>query len=244
MKIFDNPLIVKFMQENDLTTNDLMGFIGEIKLYLSNPDAYSIVWNGMVEITTNKIEINPGIAYLEEEVFSSAISINDVDYRQNTLKGQALTKMIKQDTGFYLFGNNGIGKTFLCVAFANHYYEKNSEKTLFVFWPDFIEKTKRFNQNNAHYINKVKYAKRLIIDDLGQESISQWSRDDILNSIIAFRLEKGLYTIVTSNYTKQELLGLYSIKANESKKAKAIVNKLNALAPDLMIDGRDLRKKW
>ncbi len=243
MKIFDNPLVIKFMTDNNLKTNDLMGFIGEIKLYLSAPNLYSIVWNGMVEITTKKVEINPGIMYLEEEVFSSVISISDVDYRQNSLKSQALTKMIKSEKGFYLFGNNGIGKTFLCIAFANHFYEKEGEKTLFVFWPDFIEKTKRFNQNNAHYINKVKYAKRLIIDDLGQESISQWSRDDILNSIIAFRLERGLYTVVTSNYTKHELLGLYSIKANESKKAKAIVNKLNALAPDLMIDGHDLRSK-
>ncbi len=243
MKIFTNPQIVEFMHDNNLQESDLMGYIGEVKLFLSNPEAYSLKWDGMVEITTKKIEINPGLLYLEEEVFSSEISINDVDYRQNTLKGQALTKMLKHDSGFYLFGNNGIGKTFLCVAFANHYFEKKQEKTLFVFWPDFIEKTKRFNQNNAHYINKVKYANRLIIDDLGQESISQWSRDDILNSIVAFRLEKGLYTIITSNYTKQELLGLYSLKANESKKAKAIVNKLNALAPDLMIDGRDLRTK-
>ncbi len=241
MKIFEHPQIQKFMQENEITEKDLIAYIGEVKLFLNDMDHYKIIWDGGVELTTRRNETNPGLIYLEEEYFSKSVSMDDVDYQSNPLKARAIQQMLKMDKGYFMQGKNGIGKTFLSVAYANHYYQKNGDKTLFVFWPDFIEKSKRFNENNGHYINKVKYAKRLIIDDLGQESISQWSRDDILNSIIAFRLEKGLFTAVTSNYSKKELLGLYTLKATESKKATAIINKLTALAPDITVDGKDLR---
>ncbi len=242
MQILKHPLIIKFREENNLAEQDLYGFIGEIKLFLSNPDLYQLNWQGMVEITTKKVSKNPGVYYLEEEVFNKNITIEQIDYQSNVIKRDALSKITQTDNGVYLFGTNGVGKTFMAIALANLTYNKYQEQTLYVFWPDFIEKTKRFNNNNnAHYINKVKYAKRLIIDDLGQESISQWSRDDILNAIIAFRLEKGLYTIVTSNYTKQELLGMYTLKANEAKKARAIISKLDALAADTPLDGKNLR---
>ncbi len=241
MKVLKHPLIKTFCQENNLSEQDLYGFIGEIKLYLSNPDMYQLSWQGMVEITTRKIETNPGLDYLEEEVFGQNITTEQIDYNHNLVKRDALTKIVASNHGYYLYGANGVGKTFMAVATANNHFDKKGEKTLYVFWPDFIEKTKRFNNNNAHYINKVKYAKRLIIDDLGQESISQWSRDDILNAIIAFRLEKKLYTLVTSNYKKTELLGLYTIKGNEAIKAKAIISKLDALAPDVQLDGKNLR---
>ncbi len=241
MQIFNDPKIQEFMKINNLSNADLIAYIGEIKIYLSDPDKYSITWDGCVEISTKRHEINPGLLYLEEEYFGRFIQMNDVDYKTNPLKANAIKQVLTMEKGYFMQGKNGIGKTFMSVALANHHYSKTSERTLFVFWPDFIEKTKRFNENNGHYINKVKYAKRLIIDDLGQESISQWSRDDILNSIIAFRLEKGLFTAVTSNYSKTELLGLYTLKATESKKARAIISKLDALAPDITFDGRDLR---
>lgn len=241
MKIFEHEKIREFMQDNNLETKDLIAYIGEVKIYLNDIEHYKIIWDGGVELTTKKNETNPGLIYLEEEYFSNTITMDDVDYQANPLKTRAIKQILNSPKGYFMQGKNGIGKTFLSVAYANHHYNKTKEKTLFVFWPDFIEKSKRFNENNGHYINKVKYSKRLIIDDLGQESISQWSRDDILNSIIAFRLEKGLFTAVTSNYSKKELLGLYTLKATESKKATAIISKLSALAPDITIDGKDLR---
>lgn len=243
MKIFEDIKIQQFMQENNLTTKDLIAYIGEIKLYLAAPNNYRIIWDGGVELITSRNETNPGLMYLEEEYFSKHVTMDEVDYQTNPLKVSAIKQMLECKTGYFMQGKNGIGKTFLTVAFANRHFDKTKEKSLFVFWPDFIEKSKRFNENNGHYINKVKYAKRLIIDDLGQESISQWSRDDILNSIIAFRLEKGLFTAITSNYSKKELLGLYTLKPTESKKATAIISKLSALAPDIAIDGKDLRAK-
>lgn len=244
MNIFDHPLIVTFLIENNLTKADIFPYVGEVKIYLSDPDNYRLSWNGMLEISVKKNEINPGLYYLEQDFFSNPINIQDVDYSINPIKADVLGRMIQSKKGYFLYGDNGIGKTFMCAAHANRVYEQTKVKSLFVFWPDFIEKTKRFNNNdNKHYINKVKYAKRLIIDDLGQESISQWSRDDILNPIIAFRLEKNLPTIITSNYTPEELKGLYTIKPVESKKAKAIVNKICALSHQLRVDGKDLRSE-
>jgi hypothetical protein len=237
---FNNQLIINFMEEYQLTKADVLPFIAEIKMYLEMPNAYRLTWDGMVVLESYVVDINPALLYLEEPFFSDKIDINDVDYVKNPVKKQFLTQY-NPKTSYYLTGNNGIGKTFLAVALAGLHFNETKEKTLFVFWPDFIEKTKRFGDSNIHYINKVKYSKRLIIDDLGQESITSWSRDDILNSIIAFRLEKKLYTIITSNYYQKELTGIYTLREIESKKAKSIANKITGLTVEYPLTGNDLR---
>jgi DNA replication protein DnaC len=236
----NNQLIINFMEEYQLTKADVLPFVAEIKMYLEKPDGYRLTWDGMVVLESYVVDINPSLLYLEEPFFSEKITINEVDYNKNPVKKQFLTQYNPM-LSYYLTGNNGIGKTFLAVALAGLHFDETKEKTLFVFWPDFIEKTKRFGDNNIHYINKVKYAKRLIIDDLGQESITSWSRDDILNSIIAFRLEKKLYTIITSNYYQKELTGIYTLREIESKKAKSIANKISGLTVEYPLSGKDLR---
>ena len=241
-EIFRNEKIINFMSENEINKLDLMPYIAEIKMYLEDMDSYVLLWDDMVILEKKKVNVNSGLYYLEEVFFKGNINIEDVDYKTNPVKKKFLSEYNPQN-GYYLTGNNGIGKTFLATALANLHYEKTKEKTLFVFWPDFIEKTKRFGDSNVMYINKVKYAKRLIIDDLGQESITAWSRDDILNAIIAFRLEKKLHTTITSNYTQKELVSIYTLREIEAKKAKSIVNKLTALSSEVTFSGKDLRNE-
>ncbi|MGL5021443.1 MAG: ATP-binding protein [Mycoplasmatales bacterium] len=237
---FKNQKIINFIEENNLKQDDVLPFVAEIKMYLEDPDKYKLTWDDMVVLESYRIESNPGLVYLEENFFRESIQVKDIDYNKNPVKKQFLSNY-DPCQGYYFTGNNGIGKTFLAVALATLHFEKTKEKTLFVFWPDFIEKTKRFSDNNIHYINKVKYAKRLIIDDLGLESITSWSRDDILNSIIAFRLEKKLHTIITSNYYQRELTGVYTLREIEAKKAKSIANKITGLTSEIPLCGKDLR---
>ncbi len=244
--ILNNKEVVEFKNDNNIDDNTLNNHFSELVLFVNNQDKFKLQYNqGYIELVSKSTEDNTGITYLDEIFFDKTISINDVDVKSNPQKAVFIKEVLKTGKleNFFLTGSNGIGKTFVALALANLKFSKTNEKSLYVFWPDFIEKSKNFKSNNAQTINKVKYAKSLIIDDLGQESISQWSRDDILNPIIAFRLSKNLDTYITSNYSYEELKDIYTLKASDSKKAKSIVSKIDGLCNLYSIEGKDLRKK-
>ncbi len=244
--IYNNELILKFIKENNLEIKDLDHYYAELALYLKKPDEYSLIYNqGYVELVTKDLDDNNGVYYLDEIFFDKKITVNDIDVKSNPQKAVFIKKVLETGklTNYFLTGSNGIGKTFMSLALANFKFQKTGIKTLYVFWPDFIEKSKNFKSNNAQTINRVKTAKSLIIDDLGQESISQWSRDDVLNPIIAYRISKNLDTYVTSNYSFEELREAYTLKAIDRKKAKSIMSKLEGLCTLYSIEGSDLRNK-
>lgn len=237
-----DPDVLAFLSANNISDVVAKRYISDIVMFVKDKQHLELVLvDDFISLKQKVIASNPGLFFLDKPFFKNKIDLKDVDLN-NPTKNSTIVKLISTtDHGFYLCGNNGIGKSFLSVAIANEHYKRSKQKTLFVFWPDFIEKSKRFSDDNVHYINKVKYCKRLIIDDLGQESISGWSRDDILNAIIAYRCEKKLYTIITSNYYQKELLQLYTLKAIDQKKAKSIVSKLGLLAPEVNLQGKDYR---
>ncbi len=244
-KLFEDEDIKAFMNENKLTKDMLKHSYVDLVEYTKNKDKYQLHWYGMVELhTTSKIKLkNPGLEYLDKPIFKTNMTLDNL-IGEDTSKADAITTAWQnRNNGFFLTGANGIGKTYFSVAVANTRYQKTNEKTLFVFWPDFIQGAKRFERESYKMINKVKYAKYLIIDDLGQETITQFSRDDILTPIITFRMEKGLNTIITSNYELQELYDLYTLRPIESKKVKSIFIKMSKLSVPIKMVGQDLRTK-
>ena len=61
------------------------------------------------------------------------------------------------------------------------------------------------NQTLDEKIDYVKRAQVLILDDFGAESISAWTRDDVLGTILQQRMAEVLPTFFTSNYSYAEL---------------------------------------
>ncbi len=241
--VFDDPDIAQFMQENNLSKHDLRHSYADLVEYISNKQHYRLEWFGMVElIAIDDVKIkNPGIEYLDKPIFKNNMLIENL-IADNKGKVDAIDQAWQlRQQGFFMTGKNGIGKTYFVVALANARYENTKEQTLFVFWPDFVQVAKRFERESYQMINRVKHAKFLIIDDLGQETISAFSRDDILNPIITYRLEKGLHTIITSNYEIEELKNLYTIRPIESKKVLSIFLKMEKLAKPIKMIGKDLR---
>ena len=45
----------------------------------------------------------------------------------------------------------------------------------------------------------------LLLDDIGAENTSNWSRDEVLGPILQYRMENHLPTFFTSNLTMDEL---------------------------------------
>lgn len=69
----------------------------------------------------------------------------------------------------------------------------------------------------------------LIIDGIGNESITSWSRDEILLSILDNRIQMEKTTFICSEYSLDQLKKLYKLSYNDEAKANQVVEKINVL---------------
>ena len=148
--------------------------------------------------------------------------------------------------GLYLHGNFGCGKTYLLAAALNEIAKKGI-KSAIVFWPEFLKHLKTlFNTNDGfdEVMTKVSKAPILLIDDIGAENVTAWSRDEILCSILQYRMDEGLKTFFTSNLTLDELEIHLSITKDgaDSIKAKRIIERIKQLTTDSEMISKNLRK--
>ena len=60
------------------------------------------------------------------------------------------------------------------------------------------------------------------IDDIGAETTTSWGRDEVLGTILQYRMQEGLVTFFTSNFTMDELEEHFSV----SKGSNDSVNNL------------------
>ena len=151
--------------------------------------------------------------------------------------------------GLYLHGNFGCGKTYLLAAMFNE-LAKNGYKSVIIYWPEYLRSLKASFQSNSNdefkdKYNEVKYAKLLLIDDLGAEGVTSWSRDEILGTILQYRLQEHLPTFITSNLDLKELEEHLSITTNnksERVKAVRIIERIKQLTVDTKMIGENNRK--
>lgn len=144
------------------------------------------------------------------------------------LAREALVKMQKccqsilqgeNPRGLLLLGQVGSGKTHLAAAAAN-YLLRRQTRVLFLVVPDFLDELKNAfsgsydqEENVRRLQDRAKRTEILILDDLGSHNFSDWTRS-VLFSILNYRMNECLTTIVTSNLdvdSLQELLGTRSL---------------------------------
>lgn len=150
--------------------------------------------------------------------------------------------------GLYLCGNFGCGKTYLIAATLNE-LAKDGVKSAIVFWPEFLNDLKSsFNsplksEFSVKY-NSVKKAPILLIDDIGAESVSPWSRDEILCPILQYRMDSKLPTFFTSNLDLKALENHLSItsKGDEIIKAGRVISRIKQLTDYCELVSKNLRK--
>ena len=93
----------------------------------------------------------------------------------------------KQCKGLYLSGNFGSGKSYLVSAMINELV-KDGYKGALIYYPEFLRSLKAsFGKDFDEQFNYVKKSDLLLIDDIGAENISAWSRDEILGPIIQYK---------------------------------------------------------
>ncbi|MDF7637776.1 primosomal protein DnaI [Leuconostocaceae bacterium ESL0958] len=148
--------------------------------------------------------------------------------------------------GLYLAGDFGIGKTYLMGALANALVASGIE-VLMVHWPSFLDQLKAsFNkkdQSTETLIDQAKQAQVLIIDDIGADTLSAWSRDAVLAVILEYRMQNELTTCFTSNLG---LPGLETYLAEskemtEKNKAKRLMQRVLFLSKEVYMTGENRR---
>jgi len=123
--------------------------------------------------------------------------------------------------GIYLHGSFGSGKTYLIAALFNE-MAKKGVKSILIYYPEFLRKLKSsFQTNYDEQFEEIKRIPLLLLDDIGAENCSNWSRDEVLGPILQYRMENHLPTFFTSNLTLEELEKALSVTTSGVDKVKA-----------------------
>ena len=163
------------------------------------------------------------------------------NYIKNYKKGNA-TK------GLYLHGNFGGGKTDLIAAMFNE-LAKDKVKSVIIYYPEYLRSLKASYSSSSsdefkNKFNEVKYAKLLLIDDLGAEAVTAWSRDEVLGTILQYRMQENLPTFITSNLNLKQLEDHLSVTTNnksERVKAGRIIERIKQLTIDMEMISKNNR---
>ncbi len=151
----------------------------------------------------------------------------------------------KANKGLYLHGGYGVGKTYLLGAIANQLAEIGVSSYI-VYWPDFLREIKGSFEDHSYNkkIDSIREVPVLMIDDIGAESLTAWSRDEVLGTILQHRMQEQLPTCFTSNFNFTELEEhlSFSSSGQETAKAKRIMERIRFLADPVEVGGPNRRE--
>ena len=145
--------------------------------------------------------------------------------------------------GIYLNGSFGSGKTYLIAALFNE-MAKKGEKSVLIYYPEFLRSLKSsFSTNYGEQFNYIKKVPLLLLDDIGAENCSNWSRDEVLGPLLQYRMENHLPTFFTSNLTLDELEKAFSITSSgvDKLKARRIIERIKQLTVSLELVSKNRR---
>ncbi len=186
--------------------------------------------------------------------YIEALDLSKVNIQQKNLFTKIRENLSTNSwKGFYLHGKPGIGKTFLMKRLAN-YYAKKDKKVIFVTVNKLVKIVKD-TFNNQEKTNLSKFyddclnVDVLILDDIGAEIVSDWSRDELLFGVLNHRLENKMITHFTSNFSISELQNYYlnkkvtgiEEKKFEKQKTLRFTERLKGLAFEIEMSGTNKR---
>lgn len=149
----------------------------------------------------------------------------------------------KEVKGLYLSGNFGSGKSYLISAMINELV-KNGKKGALVYYPEFLRSLKAaFGKDFDTQFDYAKNADLLLLDDVGAENITPWSRDEILGPILQYRMDEKLPTFFTSNLNLEELEVHLSIQNGkvDKLKAKRLIERIKYITDDIKLISKNNR---
>lgn len=150
------------------------------------------------------------------------------------------------DKGLFLSGPFGVGKTYLLGAVANELQQQNITSML-IYMPEFVREMREAIQTNTvqEKIDLFKKADVLMLDDIGAETMSAWFRDEVLGSILQYRMMENLPVFFTSNYSMEQLERILSTSTKggfEEVKAGRIMERIKQLSREVVVMAKNYRE--
>lgn len=150
-----------------------------------------------------------------------------------------IMKYIKEpkESGLFIHSENySSEKTILMAALMNALAKKGN-LVGFIHFPTYLVDLKASFQNEKIIdwtgLMDVPY---LVLDGIGEENVTPYSRDEILLTILSYRLLNHLPTFFTSFYGFKDLQKVYTIKKGDEMKAKTLILKMKALCKEITLD--------
>lgn len=148
--------------------------------------------------------------------------------------------------GVYLYGSFGSGKSYILNATLNELSRKGYS-CVSVYYPTLLKKLKdSFSSKTGNYekvYNELEMCDVLLIDDIGAENNSPWSRDEVLGGILQSRMDNEKVTFFTSNFSLEELerhLSETSVSTDKIK-SRRIIERIKQLSKPIMLIGENKR---
>lgn len=148
--------------------------------------------------------------------------------------------------GLYFYGKFGVGKSYLLGAIANELAKKKIP-SMIVYLPELFRELKGSIGDSTlnEKIENIKSQPILMIDDIGAETMSSWTRDELLGPILQFRMQEYLPTFFSTNFDYGELEHhlTYTQRGEEEKmKARRILERIRFLTDPVLVDGPNRRR--
>ena len=142
--------------------------------------------------------------------------------------------------GIYLYGNFGAGKSYLIAALFNELAKKGVTSVI-VHTPELIRAIKEsFDSDYSERFYLIKNTPLLLLDDIGAEYLTPWSRDEVLEPILQYRMDQNLPTFFTSNYNIQALEKHLTL-SDDRVKAKRIIERILQVSEEVELVSKNLR---
>ena len=148
--------------------------------------------------------------------------------------------------GLYLYGDFGVGKSFMVAALAHDLSEKRGVSSTLLHYPSFVIDVKNAigDGNVKTLVDEIKLSEVLILDDIGAEQSTTWVRDEILQVILQYRMQENLPTFFTSNFNFEDL-ELHFAKGkhgnDETWEARRVMERIRYLAEETRLEGVNRR---
>lgn len=148
--------------------------------------------------------------------------------------------------GLYLYGDFGVGKSFMVAALAHDLSEKRGVSSTLLHYPSFVIDVKNAigDGNVKALVDELKLSEVLILDDIGAEQSTAWVRDEILQVILQYRMQENLPTFFTSNFNFEELEQHFAKGKHgndETWEARRVMERIRYLAEETRLEGVNRR---
>lgn len=180
-----------------------------------------------------------GISYktkkYNESTFDNIIIKNDTEkeyYKRFKNFCKNFEELKEKGIGILLQGSEGTGKTLYSYAISNELDKKYKVyRTPLSFYLDDI----KTDFDEKYYLNLVKEADLLIINDIGNESLKDWAMERVYN-LLNTAYEEKISLIIDTNLDDQQLENFLNIRGSSK-----LMSRLKAKCKKFVFDWEDRR---